>query len=49
MIPVPNGMRVWLATSHMNMRNGSGSLALVVQESLKRNPYDGDLRTGWLV
>ena len=36
-------VRVWLATGHTDMRKGFGSLALVVQESLKRNPYDGDL------
>ena len=43
MIPIPHGVRVWLATGHTDMRKGFGSLALVVQESLKRNPYDGDL------
>jgi transposase len=34
---------VWLATGHTDMRKGFGSLPLVVQESLKRNPYGGDL------
>jgi hypothetical protein len=43
MIPVPNGVRVWLTTGHTDMRKGFESLALVAQESLKRNPYDGDL------
>jgi len=43
MVPVPNGVCVWLATGHTDMRKGFGGLALVVQESLKRNPYDGDL------
>lgn len=43
MIPVPNGVRVWLATGHTDMRKGFGSLALVVQDSLKRDPHARDL------
>src|ERR1700730_3056835 len=43
MIPVPNGMRVWLATGHADMRKGFPGLALLVQETLKRDPFDGDL------
>ena len=34
MIPVPTGVRVWLATGHTDMRKGWASLALVVQERL---------------
>jgi transposase len=41
MISVPNGVRVWLATGHTDMRKGFPSLALVVQETLKRNPTPG--------
>jgi transposase len=43
MIPIPSGVRVWLATGHTDMRCGFPSLALRVQEVLKRNPMDGGL------
>ncbi|WP_143198075.1 IS66 family insertion sequence element accessory protein TnpB, partial [Bradyrhizobium sp. AS23.2] len=43
MIPIPNGVRVWIATGHTDMRRGMRSLALTVQESLKRDPHAGDL------
>jgi transposase len=43
MIPIPNGVRVWLATGHTDMRKGFPGLALLVQETLKRDPFDGDL------
>ena len=43
MIALQNGSRVWLATGHTDMRRGFASLALLVQESLKRNPHAGDL------
>ena len=43
MIPLPSGVRVWLATGHTDMRRGWPSLALLVQEQLKRNPHDGNL------
>jgi len=43
MIPVPSGVRVWLATGHTDMRKGFPGLALVVQEALKRNPHNGHL------
>ncbi len=33
MIPIPTGVRVWLATGHTDMRCGFPSLALRVQES----------------
>jgi transposase len=38
MIPVPTGARVWLATGHTDMRCGFASLALRVQEILKKDP-----------
>ena len=39
MIPVPSGTRVWLATGHTDMRKGYQSLALLVQETFKRDPH----------
>ena len=41
MIPIPAGVRVWLATGHTDMRKGFASLALIVQEALKRDPHGG--------
>ena len=35
MIPVPWGVRVWLAVGHTDMRRGMNSLAIQVQEGLK--------------
>ena len=43
MIPIPPGVRVWIATGHTDMRRGMNSLALQVQEGLKRDPHGGDL------
>ncbi|WP_338075902.1 IS66 family insertion sequence element accessory protein TnpB [Bradyrhizobium zhanjiangense] len=43
MIPIPSGVRVWIATGHTDMCRGMQSLALAVQESLKRDPHAGDL------
>ena len=43
MIPVPAGVRVWLATGHTDMRKGFDGLALMVQETLKRDPHGGHL------
>ena len=43
MIPVPSGVRVWIATGHTDMRKGMQGLALLVQEHLKRDPHAGDL------
>jgi transposase len=43
MIPVPSGVRVWLATGRTDMRRGMNGLALQVQEVLKRDPYGGHL------
>jgi transposase len=39
MITVPGNVRVWLATGHTDMRRGFRSLALMVQEELKRDPH----------
>ena len=43
MIGLSSDVRVWRATGHTDMRKGFGSLALLVQETLKRNPHDGNL------
>lgn len=43
MIAVPTGVRVWIAAGHTDMRRGMQSLALQVQEGLKRDPHAGDL------
>jgi transposase len=43
MIPVLSGVRVWLATGRTDMRKGFPGLALVVQETLKRDPHNGHL------
>jgi transposase len=43
MIQIGSGVRVWLATGHTDMRKGFPGLALIVQETLKRNPHDGNL------
>src|SRR6202046_629859 len=43
MIPIRSGIRVWIATGHTDMRRGMQSLALTVQESLKRDAHAGDL------
>jgi transposase len=39
MIPIPNGVRVWLATGPTDMRKGFDELALLVQETLQRDPH----------
>ena len=43
MIPVPTGARVWLATGYTDMRRGFPSLALQVQEVLRKEPLSGHL------
>ena len=43
MIPVPGGVKVWLATGHTDMRKGFPGLSLMVQETLKRDPMCGHL------
>jgi transposase len=42
MIPVPSGVRVWLAVGRTDMRRGMNGLALQVQEALGRDPHAGD-------
>ena len=54
MIPVPAGVRVWIATGATDMRRGMNGLALQVQQSLARDPHAGDLfafrgRSGTLI
>ena len=39
MIPLPTGVRVWIAAGHTDMRRGMQSLALLVQEAFKRDPH----------
>ena len=41
MIPVPSGVRVWLATGVTDMRRGMNTLALQVQQDLGRDPHAG--------
>jgi transposase len=36
-------VRVWIAVGQTDMRRGMNSLALLVQEALKRDPHGGDL------
>src|ERR1700694_3294499 len=43
MIPVPSGVRVWLAVGRTDMRKGMNGLALQVQHGLGRDPHAGDL------
>ena len=43
MIPLPTGVRVWLATGHTDMRKGFAGLSLQVREILRRDPLSGQL------
>ena len=43
MIGLPSETRVWLASGATDMRRGFDGLALVVQETLKRDPHCGHL------
>ncbi len=43
MIPIPNGVRVWIASGHTDMRKGMPGLVLLVQEALGRDPFAGDV------
>jgi transposase len=43
MIPVPGGVRVWLAAGYTDMRKGFDGLAILVQETLKHDPHGGQL------
>lgn len=54
MIPVPTGVKIWLALGHCDMRRGMHTLALQVQQYLHKSPHAGDLyvfrgRSGTLV
>jgi transposase len=40
---IPPGARVWIAMGQTDMRKGMQGLALMVQQSLKRDPHGGDL------
>jgi transposase len=41
MITLASGVRAWLATAYTEMRKGFASLALQVQEILRRDPLSG--------
>jgi transposase len=43
MIPIPTGVRIWIATGQTDMRKGMQGLALLVQEGLGRDPFAGDV------
>jgi transposase len=43
MIPVSSGARIWIATGYTDMRKGMQGLSLLVQESLGRDPFAGDV------
>lgn len=43
MIPIPQGVRVWLASGHTDMRKGFDGLALAVQERLKMDAHAGQI------
>jgi transposase len=43
MIPIPSGVRVWLAVGRTDMRKGMNGLALQVQQVLGQVPHAGDL------
>nr|WP_315804963.1 MULTISPECIES: IS66 family insertion sequence element accessory protein TnpB [unclassified Bradyrhizobium] len=42
-MPIPSGTQAWLATGHADMRKHFDGLALLVQETLKRDPHGGHL------
>ena len=43
MIPIPTGVRVWLATGHTDMRKGFDGLPLFVHDTRRRDPHSGHL------
>ncbi len=43
MIPVPAGVKIWIATGHTDMRRGMNSLARQVEQQLGKTFHDGDL------
>lgn len=43
MLPVFVGVRAWLAKGHTDMRNGFPGLAVLLQETLRKDPHTGHL------
>ena len=43
MIPIPAGIRVWLAVGRTDMRRGMNGLALKIQQGLGRDPHSGEI------
>ena len=43
MIPVPAGVRIWVATGHTDMRRGMATLARQVEQQLGKVFHAGDL------
>jgi transposase len=43
MIPISSSARIWIATGYTDMRKGMQGLSLLVQESLGRDPFAGDV------
>jgi transposase len=43
MIPISSSARIWIATGHTDMRKGMQDLSLLVQESLGRDSFAGDV------
>ena len=43
MIPISSSARIWIATGQTDMRKGMHGLSLLVQESLGRDPFAGDV------
>jgi transposase len=43
MIAFPAGVRVWIAGGVTDMRHGMNTLALQVQEGLRRDPQAGEI------
>jgi transposase len=42
-IPIPTGVRIWIASGHTDMPRGMRGLALQVQQGLGRDPFAGDI------
>ncbi|MBM1175458.1 hypothetical protein [Microvirga arabica] len=45
MIPVPTGVRVWLATGHTDMRKGFGGLSQELHDRTEAQTSRGTIRT----
>ena len=43
MIPIPSGVKVWIASGVTDVRHGMNGLSLQVQEAFGRDPHAGDL------